>query len=380
MKILFSAWPGYGHLLPMVALVRAAQRAGHEAVISTGPDLVPYASSLGVRSVPAGPSAAEAYSRLPDNIMISRLPAAEQSAFAAEHLFGAAGAARARDLALFSSTWRPDLVVHDPLELGAAVVAVEGGMRHLTHGYGPMLPENDDMVAAIGSALAGAVGVDPTESVFAAPYLDICPPGLRPREQMPWRDVRPLRPSAGESDESGDGSVAAAIAALPYRDTLYFTLGTVMNQTPGVFRTVLDAAENIRVNVVMTTGPDVDPAVIGPLSESALAYPYLPQADVLPHCSAVVSHAGAGTMLGALCFGLPQLCLPQSTDQPLNASSLVATGAALSLAPHETATATVAEALRDLLHEARYRAAAARLRSEIETMPQPDEVIRDLAA
>ena len=41
---------------------------------------------------------------------------------------------------------------------------------------------------------------------------------------------------------------------------------------------------------------------------------YLPQALVLAHCTAVVSHVGAGTRLGALCFGLPQLALPQGTD------------------------------------------------------------------
>ena len=377
MKILFSAWPGYGHVLPMVPLLRAAQRAGHEVVMSTGPDLVPYTSSLGLRSVPAGPSAAEAYSRLPDNVMISRLPAAEQNAFAAEHLFGAAGAERARDLAVFSSTWRPDLVVHDTLELGAAVVAVEDGIPHLTHGYGPMLGENEDLITGIGSALAGALGVDPSEPVFAAPYLDICPPALRSREQTAWRDVRPLRPTAGEP---GDGSVSAAIAALPHPDTLYVTLGTVMNQAPAVFRAVLDAADDVGVNVVASTGPDVDPGVIGPLSKSALAYDYLPQADVLPHCAAVVSHAGAGTMLGALCFGLPQLCLPQSTDQPLNASSVVATGAALSLEPHETTAAAVAQALSQLLHESAYRAAAARLRSQIDAMPPADQVIGHLAA
>ena len=377
MKILFSAWPGYGHVLPMVPLVRAAQRAGHDVVVSTGPDLVPYASSLGVRSVPAGPSAAEAYSRLPHNVMISRLPAAEQNAFAAEHLFGAAGVERARELAAFASTWKPDLVVHDPFELGAAVVAVDGDLRHLTHGYGPLLAENEAMITGIGSALAAALGVDPSAAVFTAPYLDICPPGLRPREQTAWRDVRPLRPTAGEP---GDGSVYAAIAALPHHDTLYFTLGTVMNQAPDVFRAVLGAADDVGVNVVMTTGPDLDPAAIGPLPESALAYAYLPQADVLPHCSAVVSHAGAGTMLGALCFGLPQLCLPQSTDQPLNASSVVATGAAISLEPHETNASAVALALSQLLHESPYRGAAARLRSEIDAMPPADQVLADLTA
>jgi UDP:flavonoid glycosyltransferase YjiC (YdhE family) len=377
LKILFSAWPGYGHLMPMVALVRAAERAGHEAVITTGPDLAPYASRLGVATVAAGPTAAESYSRLPGGITISRLPAAEQNAFAAKHLFGAAAAARARDLAVFSSEWKPDLVVHDPLELAAAAVAVSTETAHVTHGYGPMHAENDDMITVIGSALATAVGVDPTESVFAAPYLDICPPGMRTRDQVAWRDVRPLRPSAGEP---GDGSIAGTIAALPHRETVYFTLGTVMNQTGGVFRAVLDAADELDINIVMTTGPNLDPAAIGPLSESAIAYPFLQQADVLPHCSAVVSHAGAGTMLGALCFGLPQLCLPQSTDQPLNAASLVATGAALCLQPHETVTETIVAALHKLLHEPPYRESAARLRIEIEAMPHAQRVIGDLTA
>ena len=374
-KILFSAWPGYGHLLPMVGLVRAAQRAGHEAVVTTGPDLEPFASSLGLVTVPAGPTAAESYSRLPGDVVISRLPAAEQSAFAAQHLFGAAGASRAHDLSVFCSSWKPDLVVHDVLELGAAAVAIEAGTAHVTHGYGPMLAENEDMVAGIGSALAEVTGVDPTERVFAAPYLDICPPDLRTRGDAAWRDVRSLRPSAGDP---GDGSVAGAIAALPHPETIYFTLGTVMNQALEVFRAVLHAAEETGVNVVATTGPGLDPTALGPLPRSAITYPYLPQADVLPRCSAVISHAGAGTMLGALCFGLPQLCLPQSTDQPLNAASLVATGAALSLQPHETTSASVAAALHALLHEPRYREAAERLRGAIDAMPHADEVIGEL--
>jgi hypothetical protein len=58
---------------------------------------------------------------------------------------------------------------------------------------------------------------------------------------------------------------------------------------------------------------------------------------------------------------------------------VVATGAALSLEPHETSAAAVAQALSQLLHESPYRAAAARLRSEIDAMPRADEVIGDLA-
>ena len=36
MKILFGSWPGYGHLLPMLPLVRAAQRGGHDVLVTPG--------------------------------------------------------------------------------------------------------------------------------------------------------------------------------------------------------------------------------------------------------------------------------------------------------------------------------------------------------
>jgi UDP:flavonoid glycosyltransferase YjiC (YdhE family) len=83
-------------------------------------------------------------------------------------------------------------------------------------------------------------------------------------------------------------------------------------------------------------------------------------------------------MLGALCHGLPQLCLPQGTDQPLNAASLAPTGAALVLAPEQVTAEAVEDAVRRLLDDPSYAAAAASLRDRIEEMPTADEVLADL--
>jgi len=121
----------------------------------------------------------------------------------------------------------------------------------------------------------------------------------------------------------------------------------------------------------VTTGPGFNPTLLGPLPPAVRTAQFLPQAAVLPHCRAVVSHAGAGTMLGALCYGLPQLCLPQGTDQPSNTAALLPTGAALALQPDEITADTVAEALGQLLNEPSFREAANRLRAEIERMPPP---------
>ena len=376
MRILFSSWPGYGHLFPMVPLVRAAERAGHEVLVSSGSDLAAATERLGVPFRSSGLTAAEGYAGVPDiGHSIDALPDEQKTAFAARHLFGPGALARARDLGEVLDEWRPDLVVHDTFELGAPSAAGERGVRHATHGYGPLLAENQAMVRAVAEVVADAGREDPS-GVLDAPYLDITPPGLRRDEHVAWADPRPLRPSAGEADP--DPELEAALDALPCARTVYLTLGTVMNRAPHVFGAVLAASATLGVNVVLTTGPDTDPSSVAGDADWVLARPYLPQAVVLPRCDAVISHAGAGTMLGALCHGVPQLCLPLGTDQPLNAAALAPTGAGLVLVPEQISEAAVADAVRLLLEDPSYAASAHRLRDEIDAMPAADEVLAQL--
>src|SRR4051794_18665789 len=136
-RLLFASWPGYGHLLPMLPLIRAAQRGGHDVVVSTGADMSAMLGRLGVRAHRSGVTLAESYERLPVSQWVSALPAEEQPAFPARHLFGAGAVDRARDVLDLLGTWRPDLVVHDTLELGSPTVAAMHEIPHVTHGYGP---------------------------------------------------------------------------------------------------------------------------------------------------------------------------------------------------------------------------------------------------
>jgi UDP:flavonoid glycosyltransferase YjiC (YdhE family) len=376
MRVLFGSWPGYGHLLPMVPLIRAAQQGGHDVVVSSGADMSTLIGRLGVAAHRSGVTLAESYDRMPDHATISELPAEQQPGFAARHLFGAGAVDRAHDLVDLLQEWRPDLVVHDTLELGSPTAAGLHGIPHVTHGYGPMVPNTSHFAAAIGAAISDAGLADPTPDIFAAPYLDICPPSLRGTEPNPWTTVHPLRPSPGEVDPHA--AVELDFSSLPLPDTIYLTLGTIMNQTPKVFRAVIDGCVRWPVNLVVTTGPGFDPALLGPLPPAVRTAPVLPQAAVLPHSQAVVSHAGAGTMLGALCYGLPQLCLPQGTDQPSNTAALLPTGAALALQPDDITADAVAEALGRLLNEPSFSQAANRLRAEIERMPTAATVLHEL--
>jgi UDP:flavonoid glycosyltransferase YjiC (YdhE family) len=83
--------------------------------------------------------------------------------------------------------------------------------------------------------------------------------------------------------------------------------------------------------------------------------------------SAVVTHAGMSTVATALAAGLPMVCLPQGRDQPLNAARVEELGAGVMLAP-DAAPAELAAAVRTVLGDRRYRAAAQELAANAEAV------------
>jgi UDP-glucoronosyl and UDP-glucosyl transferase len=80
-------------------------------------------------------------------------------------------------------------------------------------------------------------------------------------------------------------------------------------------------------DIAVTTGPAVDPAVI-PAPQNVSVQRWARHADVLPHCSAVVTHGGHVTVLKALAAGVPLVVVPLGRDQPGNAARVVHAGQA----------------------------------------------------
>ena len=81
----------------------------------------------------------------------------------------------------------------------------------------------------------------------------------------------------------------------------------------------------------------------------------------------LASHAGSGTLLGALAHDIPQLCVPQAADQFRNASAVSFAGAGRQLLDH--IGAVVGRELRVLLADPTARTCATTLADEIRSMP-----------
>jgi UDP:flavonoid glycosyltransferase YjiC (YdhE family) len=380
-RILFTCYPGFGHLHPLLPLARAARRAGHDVAFATGPDLAPRARSYGFDAWAIGLSSDETVVRyLEANPDSNDLPPAERLRRVAPRMFvDIAARSRVAELHERAGDWGADLVVHDQSEFAAPIVAALLRTPTVVHAWGPMMPAEmlvliEPAVEALGAehGVTGVLAGLLDETV----YVDICPPGLQLPGGPEWKRIQPVRhedPRPGPGEEL-DG----ALDRLPHRDSVYVTLGTVVNKLPGVFEAMLAALDGIDVNAIVTVGPDVDPERLGPQPPHVLVERYIPQALVLPRCRAVVAHAGAGTMLGALAHGVPQVLLPHGAEQHLNAEACRRAGAALVLEPEALDAVAIRAALVRVLGEPGFAQAAQRLRDEIAAMPTADEALAAL--
>lgn len=131
MRILVSSSPGVGHLLPLLPIARAAAAGGHEVLVAVGAGLAPIVQAAGFRHLPVGPATMdEVAASIPDLAGLTgrrRAVAMFQQAFC-----GAIAAGIADDIRTLADTWRPDLIVHEDLELGSWIVAERQGIPHVT--------------------------------------------------------------------------------------------------------------------------------------------------------------------------------------------------------------------------------------------------------
>ncbi len=354
MKIIFTSLPGYGHIYPQLPLALACAEAGHDVTFATGDPFLDALPVPTVRSLPATVSLHDVEQETARNH-----PDLMGSPEFAAHMFGETTARHTEPVlrALFERE-RPDVVIHEVTDAGSAAAAAGVGIQSICFGLGlwnPYLPRIHEIA-----------GVDPT---LPGGYLDQIPPSLQNPVPLP-EHRQPIRPVAFAPP-------APLPSWLPTSDRrcVYVTLGTVAFGAVEVLRRAILAVATHDVEVLVAAGPAGDPTLLGELPLNVHVEKFVPQAEVLRHVDLIVHHGGAGTMLGGLAEGLPQLLLPQGADQPFNAIAIARAGAGRALTNDEQTPSTLETAVGELLAEGPERLAAKRLAAEIEAMPAPSPAL-----
>ena len=87
--------------------------------------------------------------------------------------------------------------------------------------------------------------------------------------------------------------------------------------------------------------------------------PAAPHSRILPEASAVITHAGHGTVLKSLAAGVPLICIPMGRDQNDNTVRVLRLGAGIRLKQRST-SGQIAAAVSEILHNPQYTTAARR--------------------
>ncbi|MBL7253418.1 glycosyltransferase [Paractinoplanes lichenicola] len=384
MRVLFASLGNYGHIFPLVPLAQAAQSAGHEVWFATSEQFHPILEKAGLRPVAAGLTVPEAYIEAAGGraamaangpTKASDIPAEVMAHLSVKVFSSVLPRSVAADLAPVLGSVRPDLVVYETNNTGAAFAAAEAGVPAVSHGIGRVssdatmdpLFQQELIATAIDLGVIGKIGQTRT---LGNPHLDICPPSVQnPDFLSSGIEVIPQRPVAFAEPGELPAHVTEGEGPL-----VYLSLGTVLGSAE-LLRTAIDGLLPLNVRVLVATGPVVDPAELGELPERVVALPWVPQPDALRLATAVVHHGGAGTTLAALAAGLPQLILPQPGDGPGNAAAVQATGAGSLLPAPDVSAEAVETAVRALLTDDSYREAARGVAREIAAMPEPAETV-----
>ena len=381
MRILFTTTPGWGHVHPIVPLARAFRARGDEVLWATGVETCGRLRSEGFEASAAGLDVRASLERVAHRFPeLASLPPLERSGPMFTRIFADVRApAMLADLLPLVRDWRPSVVIHDAAEFAAPVAAAVAGVPSVSHSFGRLMPAQ--ITAEAGEALASlwarqGLAAPPHAGLYQYLYVDIYPPSLQTTKIAHVPTVQSLRPVTFALGRAG--ALPEWVTLEASQPLVYVTFGTVLATDVSLLSIVVEALSELPVRVLVSVGPDRDPALLGDQPPNVHVTSYIAQTQLLPYCAAVVSHAGSGVFLAALAHGRPQLCLPQFADQFLNAAVCVRCGAGLALPPETVTAPAVRAAAEQLLSNAQLRAAATTVAQEISQMPEPLEVAQHI--
>jgi UDP:flavonoid glycosyltransferase YjiC (YdhE family) len=375
MRFLICPGGGYGNLHPLVPYAQAMAALGHDVAFATSPAHVQTVASLGFEGYAVGP--ADGIDEIITAELKPGLRELDQAGRAAIVIdaFATLAQATVTDLAAVVEHWNPDALLRDTTALAAWIAGEQAGVPVALFDFGGVPPAIAARV--IGprlNRLRDAFGL-PADPALATVYRWLVLLGAPPG----WSDPGDL-PATAHLLQPPEFDRAPIQARPPWLDAfgrgrrvIYATLGTVFGDSPDAWDAIFAAAaEEPELTMVATTGA-LAAERLSALPPNVRVARYLPQSYVLDAAAAVISHAGYGTLMGALRRGLPMVCLPMpAADNLRNASRMSALGAGLVVPRAELSPATIRQALRRVLTEPRFRQAAGRIAAAITALPPPE--------
>ncbi|ATE54595.1 nucleotide disphospho-sugar-binding domain-containing protein [Actinosynnema pretiosum] len=367
MRVLVVTGGSPATVFPLIPLATTARNAGHEVLVASTRETMPAVAGAGLPGFPVSEKPIRQYITTDRDGRPTEEPEDPD-----EHMryigraFGRMAAACLDPLLELAEAWKPDVVVGGMLCFAAPLLASRLGVPHVRHSWDTGEPPVVDVAAEEELApeleLLGLSGI-PGHDL----WIDICPPSIRPPDAPPAQPMRFVPCNLQRTLEPW-------MLARPKSRRVLVTAGTKVARD-NFWDYLVELADKVKAldAEMVVAAPD---RVAEELT-ARLGVPagWLPMDTLTRSCDLLVHHAGGGTALTGMAFGVPQLLIPNMPKLLGPSSRLAAYGAARTLLPGEDTPDAIVAACEELLTEPRYRERAEDLSREIAAMPSPVEVL-----
>ncbi len=402
-SILIASVPIHGHVTPLLAVARHFVERGDRVRFLTGSRFADVVNATGAQHLPL-PAEADFDDRqdlqqtFPER---AALKGSKAIAFDLENIFVRPGRAHYEAIIAADADERVDIVLTDPTFAGGALLLgrpidrrpplVVCGVIPLTIASRDTAPYGmgiTPLAGPVGRLRNGALTLIATRTVFrgatrianevnhevhgrplAFPVLDwprhaeAIVQFTVPEFEYPRSDAPATLHFAGPLSASGSQ------APLPEwwpdvdgsRPVVHVTQGTIANRDyRQIIAPTLEALADDDVLVVVATGGRPLES-LPPLPANARAAEYLPYDELLPKTDVFVTNGGYGGAQYALRYGLPIVTSSGHEDKPEVAGRIAWSGVGVRINTETPSPAAVGRAVRTVLSDPRYRAAAQRI-------------------
>jgi UDP:flavonoid glycosyltransferase YjiC (YdhE family) len=380
-RILFTTWIAPGHLRPMVPLAWALRAQGHDVMVTTPPNTVGYAVNAGLSVKAIGEHTdpiAAMKSKLPPGVtsMVERWggrPPRERY-----HRIGRANALLHAEYVAeqleFARAWKPDVIVHEPMDLTGRVVAAVLDIPSVLHRWGidDLQPWRDGAKEGMADTCA-KYGISP-DDLDSSLIVDPCPASIQRSDAAPGLPIRYV-------PFNGAAEIESWMLEPPTRRRVCVTLGNVTVGLGGapIVKAIFEAVRDLDVDVVAAL-PAADRHLVGEVGEHVNLMESVPIGLFLPTCDLVIHHGGTGTSFTCIDLGRPQFIFPQLTDEFEYGDRIESLGVGFTLESpgDQKDVEMIRERLVTMLAEDSFDAAAKALQQEEHARPAPAEVATQL--
>jgi len=151
---------------------------------------------------------------------------------------------------------------------------------------------------------------------------------------------RTFQPCAETFDEMHYRFVGPSVREVEPREKagrplVFASLGTVINDRPGFYRTLIEALHDEDVDLLISCGKAFDPTVLGELPANVRVEHYVDQMEVLSRASLFVTHCGMNSASEGMWMAVPELLFPLTGEQRAVARRVAEVGAGVLLDEHD---------------------------------------------